>query len=80
MLKVRNMIELTTEVERFVKDFDMSYIEAVMEYISINNMEVEDFHKLKSLLSPLILQRLEEEAYKKNLMGKSKKRPAKLPI
>ena len=80
MLKLKNMIETTTTIEAMVRDKDMSYIEAVMEYFNQENIEIDEKGHFAALLSPIIIQKIEDEAYAKHMMGKGKKQGKKLPI
>lgn len=79
MLKLHNMIEFSTEVERLVHEEELTYLEAVMHHLQLCGLDVDSF-KYKSFLSPKIVQKLEEEAYDLKLIGRNKKPPRKLPI
>ncbi len=81
MFKLNNMLEFSSEIERLVREKEMTYLEAVIENLNKNEIEIEKF-KYKNLISPTILKKIENEAYSKNMMGKKKrkKRKNKLPF
>lgn len=73
------MIEFSIEVERLVKQEDMTYLEAVTHHIQKCGMSVEDF-KHKSFLSEKIIEKMRDEATQLNLIGRNKKKDKKLPL
>lgn len=73
MLKIQNMLDSSVEIENFVQDKEMSYIDAVMEYISLKDIDISQ-DKIKNFLSPTIIQKLEAEAYELNLLKVKKQR------
>lgn len=78
MLKVRNMVEFSLEIERLVKDKHMLYMEAVCEHLKKYGIEYDNA-KVKSLLSPKIQQELYDEAVKLNMFNKNTVKK-KLPL
>jgi len=73
------MIEFSTEVERLVKEDDMTYLEATMHHFEKSNIDL-DHCKYKNFLTPVIIQKIEDEAYDLNLIGRGETRPRKLPL
>ena len=72
MLKLKNMEEFSDEVEKLVKDKKMTYIEAVIEHLSIMGIDV-DSARVKNLVSPKIQQKMYEEAVDYNMFRGKKK-------
>jgi len=79
MLKVNNMIEVSNAIEKKVKDKELTYLEAAVEYFTEVGLEMNSA-KCKNLLSPVIVEKIADEAYSMHMMGKNARRPNKLPI
>jgi hypothetical protein len=77
LLKLRNMEEFSLEVERLVKQLQMTYIEAVIEHLKKCDFEPSS-NKVKNLISPKIQQKIYQEAREYNMLGKKKKKLLKV--
>ena len=72
-LKLKNMEEFSSEIEKRVTNKELLYIEAVVEYAEELGMDVDN-PKLKSLLTPKLQQTILKEAYKYNKIPKSRQK------
>lgn len=72
MIRIHNAEAFTREIERMVAEDESSYLEAIMNYVQKNNIEVESVVRL---INPVIKEKLRKEAHDLNLLGK---KPTKL--
>ena len=63
------------DIEKIVVDEDLNYIDAIIHYCEINNIEVESVTKL---ISKPLKERLKWDAIRLNFMKKTSR--AKLPL
>ena len=66
---------LAMDIEKIVVDEDLNYIDAIIHYCEINNIEVESVTKL---ISKPLKERLKWDAIRLNFMKKTSR--AKLPL
>ena len=67
--------KLAMDIEKIVVDEDLNYIDAIIHYCEINNIEVESVTKL---ISKPLKERLKWDAIRLNFMKKTSR--AKLPL
>lgn len=63
--------KLSGIIQEMVEERDLSYMEAVVEYCEKNDFEIE---KIKMILTPSIIESINTEATKLNLLKKTKTR------
>jgi len=63
------------DVEKIVKETNMNYIDAIVEYCEVNNIEIETVSKL---MSKPLKERLKYDAMELNYLKKTTR--AKLPL
>ena len=69
-----NKLEFNQEIEKFVKETDESYIDAVVHYAEKNEVEIETVSKM---LNKVIRQKIESEASDLNFL---KEKLCRLPM
>ena len=79
MLKLHNMISFSTEVERLVREDDLSYLEATIQHLEKCGIDI-DHCKFKNFLTPTIIQKIEDEAVDLRMIGRGQKKQTKLPL
>jgi hypothetical protein len=73
--KFLSQSKFSAEIEKIVKDDNLNYIEAIVQYCEINKVELDIVPKL---LSKPLKERLKFDAIQLNFLQRSSK--AKLPI
>lgn len=73
-IKIHNQTSFCQEIEKIVIEQNVTYFEAVCDYMTYNNIEPETIPKL---INVNIKQRIQAEATDLNLLNRGKK-PAKL--
>jgi|ETNmetMinimDraft_24_1059892.scaffolds.fasta_scaffold41272_2 hypothetical protein len=68
MLNVKSTKEFCGEIERYAKEYKLSYIEAILEYCEENDLEVETVSKL---VSSNLKEKLQYEAENLNMIPKT---------
>ena len=68
MLKVKSTKEFCGEIERYAKDFKLSYIEAIVDYCEDNDLDVESVSKM---VSSNMKEKIQYEAENLNMMPKT---------
>jgi len=68
MLKVKSTKEFCGEIERYAKDFKLSYIEAIVDYCEDNDLDVEAVSKM---VSSNMKEKIQYEAENLNMMPKT---------
>jgi hypothetical protein len=72
MLKLQNSAIVSKEIEKLVNEKKFSYLEAIMYYMQLNNI---DYDVVPKLINKTIKDRLKSEATDLNLLGR---KPSKL--
>lgn len=70
MINIQNIIKFSSDIEILVEVHRITYLEAIMQYIEFEKLDVEIVPKL---MSPSLKQKLEREATELNLLTKENK-------
>jgi len=70
MINIQSVIKFSSDIEILVGTKKISYLEAIMQYIEEQKLDIEVVPKL---LSPALKQKLEREATNLNLLHKESK-------
>lgn len=70
MIRTTNQQTFALEIEKFVKERDLSYIEAICEFCKEKGLDIESIPKL---VGPQLKAKIENEAVDLNLFGKNSK-------
>ena len=70
MINTQSIIKFSSDVELLVERKKLTYLEAIMEYVETERLDIEIVPKL---LSPYLLQKLEQESADLHLITKQKK-------
>lgn len=68
MLNVKSTKEFCNEIEKYAKEFGLSYIEAILEYCEQNDLDVESVSKL---VSSNLKEKIQYEAENLNMIPKT---------
>jgi hypothetical protein len=68
MLNVKSTKEFCSEIERYAKDFKLSYIEAIVDYCEDNDLDVEAVSKM---VSSNMKEKIQYEAENLNMMPRT---------
>ena len=68
MLNVKSTKEFTGEIEKYAREFSLSYIEAILEYCEENDLDVESVSKL---VSSNMKEKIQYEAENLNMLPKT---------